>query len=388
MELRRIGNRAAGERSPLTMRYPPPAVAGDPVEAIDTPALVVELDVLERNIATMSAATRGIALRPHGKSHKCPDIAKLQVAAGAVGICCQKVAEAEAFVVAGIDNVLITNEIVGTHKLDRLASIAGRAKIGVLVDDAANIAALAAAVRAAHAQVDVLVEIDVGTNRCGIAPGQPAASLAKAVAAQTGLRFAGLHAYQGSAQHLRSPAERRDAIRRAAEWTADTKHLIEQSGLACTTVTGAGTGTYMLERDSGVYNELQPGSYVFMDADYGRNTRADGDPVFGQSLYILTTVMSHPSADRAVIDAGLKAFAVDSGLPRIARDNGVNLIKASDEHGVLALPQHPASVRIGERLRLIPGHCDPTVNLYDWLVGVRAGIVECVWPVSARGGFA
>jgi 3-hydroxy-D-aspartate aldolase len=371
-----------------TMNIPPPAVVGMPLEMVDTPALIVDLDVLRRNIDTMATAVRGVHLRPHAKSHKCPDIARLQIAAGAVGICCQKVAEAEAFVAAGIDDVLITNEIVGADKLARLAVLAKRASIGVLVDDVANVAALGVAARAADARINVLVEIDVGANRCGVAPGEAAAALAQRIADQTGLRFAGLHAYQGSAQHLRTPDARRAAVLRAIAWARDTKRLIEQRGLACTTVTGAGTGTYALERDSGLYTELQPGSYVFMDADYGRNTIAGGDAVFAQSLYVWTTVMSHPTSDRAVVDAGLKAFAVDSGLPVIARCDGVAVVKASDEHAVLAIDSRSAGVHLGDKLRLIPGHCDPTVNLHDWIVGVRDGTVECVWPVSARGAFA
>ena len=374
------------------MQYPAPAQVGDPIDAVDTPALIVDLDVLERNIAAMASAVKGMALRPHAKSHKCPAIATLQIAAGAVGVCCQKVAEAEAFVLGGIGDVLVTNEIVGASKLARLAALAKRARIGVLVDDAINIAALGEAVRTAGAQIDVLVEIDVGTNRCGVAPGQPAVALAKAIAAQPGLRFAGLQAYQGSAQHFRTPAERRDAIGRAAAWAKETKDLIERSGLQCATVTGAGTGTYAFERASGVYTELQPGSYIFMDADYGRNTLSGDDLVFGQSLYILATVMSHASAQHAVVDAGLKAFAVDSGLPVVAHGGhmrtDITVVKASDEHAVLALAPDAVALGLGDKIRLIPGHCDPTVNLHDWIVGVRNGVVECVWPISARGGFA
>ena len=157
------------------------------------------------------------------------------------------------------------------------------------------------------------------------------------------------------------------------------------SGIACPTVTGAGTGTFLLERNSGVYTELQPGSYVFMDADYGRNELNSSEPVFAQSLYVWTTVMSAPTADRAIVDAGLKAFSVDSGLPLVADRPELECTKASDEHGVLRVPTGAENLRVGDKIRLVPGHCDPTVNLHDWLVGVRKGRVECVWPVSARG---
>ena len=361
--------------------------SGQVLDEVDTPALIVDLDAFERNIAAMAAAVAGrdVRLRPHAKSHKCPDIARLQIAAGAVGVCCQKVSEAEALVAAGIRDVLVSNEIVGAPKLARLAALAGNANLGVLVDDRDNIAALGEAVRAAGTSLEVLVEIDVGAQRCGVAPGAPAAALARAVAAERGLRFGGLHAYQGAAQHLRSPAERRAAIGRAAELAASTRASIEDAGVACPTITGAGTGTFVLERDSGIYNELQPGSYVFMDADYGRNERSPEEPRFEQSLFVWTTVMSTPAVDRVIVDAGLKAFAVDSGMPLVADAPGLEVIKASDEHGVVRVAPGSAAPALGAKLKLVPGHCDPTVNLYDWLIAVRGDRVEGLWPVAARG---
>jgi D-serine deaminase-like pyridoxal phosphate-dependent protein len=366
-----------------------PAQVGDPLAEVDTPALIIDLDLFEGNLAAMAAAVRGkgVRLRPHAKSHKCPEIAKRQIAHGAVGICCQKVGEAEAFVAAGITDVLVTNEIVGGHKLARLAALTRSACIGVLVDNPGNVAELAKAALHAGSTVEVLVEIDVGAHRCGVAPGACALELARAVVSQTGagLRFGGLHAYQGAAQHLRRPAERRAASARAVECARDTKALIESAGIACPTVTGAGTGTFLLECDSGVYTELQPGSYVFMDADYGRNELNAGEPVFAQSLFLWTTVMSAPAADRSIVDAGLKAFSVDSGLPLVADRPELECTKASDEHGVLQVPIGAENLRVGDKIRLVPGHCDPTVNLHDWIVGVRMGRVECVWPVSARG---
>jgi D-serine deaminase-like pyridoxal phosphate-dependent protein len=366
---------------------PPSARIGDRLDDVDTPALVVLLDAREGNVATMAAAVQGhgVRLRPHAKSHKCPDIAARQIAAGAVGICCQKVGEAEAFVAAGVTDVLITNEIVGASKLARLAALARNATVGVLVDDRDNVERLAAAMREGGASIDVLVEVDVGAHRCGVFPGAPALELAKVISGERQLRFRGLQAYQGAAQHLRRPAERRAAIARAAELASETKTLIERAGIACGTVTGAGTGTLALERDSGVYTELQPGSYIFMDADYGRNERADDELRFAQSLFVWTSVMSTPAPDRAIVDAGLKAFAVDSGMPLVAGAPGLELVKASDEHGVVHVPLGAARPRLGEKLMLVPGHCDPTVNLYDWIVGVRADRVETLWPIAARG---
>ena len=364
-----------------------PARIGDAVDDVDTPALVVDLDAFERNLDLMANAARGtgIALRPHAKAHKCPDIAQLQIERGAVGICCQKVGEAEAFVDAGIRDVLVTNEIVGAAKVARLAALANNAIIGALVDDAANVRHLGAAARAAGSTLDVLIEIEVGMNRCGVAPGAPAASLAGVVARTPALRLRGVHAYHGGAQHLRTPVERRDAIARAARLARETKSAIEAVGIMCPVVTGAGTGTWQHERDSGVYTELQPGSYVFMDADYHRNALAPDEHHFEQSLYVLASVMSAPVRNRAVVDAGLKAFAFDSGLPLVHGTAGLEYVKASDEHGVLAVAAHREPPLAGDRVWLIPGHCDPTVNLYDWIVGVRGTRVECLWPVSARG---
>lgn len=365
----------------------PPAAVGIPLEEIDTPALVLDLDALEGNIARMAAAVKesGVRLRPHAKSHKCAEIARRQIAAGAVGVCCQKVSEAEALAQGGVADVLVTNEIVGKQKLARLARLAREAKVAVLADDAGNVAELDAAARKEGVRLEVLIEIDVGAQRCGIAPGAPALALARRVAACKSLRFAGLHAYHGSVQHVRDPRERRAAIAAAAEKAKLTKTLIENAGIACETITGAGTGTFMLESASRVFTEIQPGSYVFMDADYNRNLWEEGWPRFEQSLFVLATVMSAPSPGRAVLDAGLKASSVDSGMPQVHQRPGVEYVKASDEHGVLKIAASAKLPALGEKLLLVPGHCDPTVNLYDWLVCVRKGKVEALWPVTARG---
>src|SRR5882672_4741708 len=365
----------------------PHASIGIALDEVDTPALVLDLDALEGNLLRMADAVRqgGVRLRPHAKSHKCAEIARRQVAAGAVGVCSQKVSEAEALVAGGVADVLVTNEIVGKRKLARLAQLAREAKVGVLADDGGNVADLDAAAREEGVRLDVLVEIDVGADRCGIAPGEPALALARRISACGSLRFAGLHAYHGSAQHVRDPGERRAAIAAAAEKARRTKTLIENAGIACETVTGAGTGTFLLESASRVFNEIQPGSYVFMDADYNRNVWEEGWPRFEQSLFVLATVMSAPSPGHAVLDAGLKASSVDSGLPQVHQRPGVEYVRASDEHGVLKIAAGAKAPSLGEKLLLVPGHCDPTVNLYDWLVCVRRGRVEALWPVTARG---
>ncbi|MBI1397255.1 MAG: DSD1 family PLP-dependent enzyme [Betaproteobacteria bacterium] len=359
-------------------------------DEIDTPALLLDLDAFEFNLDALDAslAGRNVRVRPHAKSHKCPAIARRQIARGAVGVCCQKVSEAEALVDGGIANVLVSNEVVGATKLARLARLARRAKMLVLADDAENVRALQKAAEEAGVELEVLVELDVGAGRCGVAPGEPAAALAGLIVAQGNLRFGGIHAYQGGAQHLRTVAEREHAIAKATTLVRETLAALRDKGIAVPVVTGAGTGTYPIEASGGVYGEIQPGSYVFMDADYGRNLDGEGRPVatFRQSLFILATVMSRPSPTRAIVDVGLKAHSVDSGMPVVADIPGATYVRASDEHGVVEL-EPGTDLPLGTKIRLIPGHCDPTVNLYDWLVCTRSGRVEDVWPVSARGAF-
>ncbi|WP_334189225.1 DSD1 family PLP-dependent enzyme [Noviherbaspirillum sp.] len=364
----------------------PAAQPGDMMDRIDTPALILDLDIFERNLQRLADAVKGrnVRLRPHAKSHKCPEIALRQIALGAVGICCQKVSEAAPFVDAGITDILITNQIVGTQKIDRLMHLASAAKIGVLVDHIRQVDDMAAAATHSGIRLDVYIEVDVGAGRSGVPPGRDAVALAALIASRPPLRFAGLHCYQGSAQHMRSSQERRQAIANAAAMAQATKDEIEAAGIKVEIITGAGTGTLVHERDSGVYNELQPGSYVFMDRDYADNRRGDGDIAFEHALFVKTTVMSRPAPGRAVVDAGLKASSVDSGMPVIWGRSDVRYLKASDEHGVLATDD-AMSPALGDQLMLVPGHCDPTVNLYDQLVCVRAGVVEALWPIAARG---
>jgi D-serine deaminase-like pyridoxal phosphate-dependent protein len=361
----------------------PPAAVGQRLEEVDTPALVVDLDAFERNLRALadSVAGRDVRVRAHAKTHKCPEIAKRQIAAGAVGVCCQKVSEAEAMVEGGINDVLVSNEVVGAPKIARLAELSRRAKIGICVDSKENVRALAAS----NAPLDVYVEIEVGMRRCGVPPGEPAASLARDIAGSKNLRFAGLQAYHGRAQHMRSLEERRAAIANAAKAVRTTKDLLEKERIACPIVTGAGSGTYMLEVESGAWNEIQPGSYVFMDVDYARNEWASPLPRFEHALFVLAAVMSRPSRELAIVDAGLKASSVDSGMPGVWQRPGLTYVQASDEHGKIEIASGTAAPALGEKILLVPGHCDPTVNLYDWYVGIRAGVVRELWPITARG---
>jgi 3-hydroxy-D-aspartate aldolase len=212
-------------------------------------------------------------------------------------------------------------------------------------------------------------------------------ALAREVKAKPHLAFGGLQAYHGSAQHLRGWDDRRAAIAQATDKAGSTRDLLERHGVACPVVTGAGTGTFEFEAGSGVYTELQCGSYIFMDADYGRNLDPDGAPtkVFEPSLFVWATVMSRPTDERAIVDAGLKALAFDSGPPAVWGEPAAVYERASDEHGRLAVTGATNRLRIGDKVRLVPGHCDPTVNLYDWYVGIRGGHVAAIWPITARG---
>jgi 3-hydroxy-D-aspartate aldolase len=279
-----------------------PAEIGMPIAEVDTPALILDLDAFRRNLDRLDASLAGkpVKVRPHAKSHKCPEIALRQLKRGAVGVCCQKVSEAIAMVDGGVPDVLIANEVVGAPKLGMLAALAKRARVAVCADDPGNVAALDEAARAAGVRLDVLVEVNVGANRCGVEPGEPAVKLAQSIARSRNLRFAGLQAYQGAAQHLRKVEERRAAIENACARVKQTTELLSKAGIACEKVTGAGTGTYMFEAVSGIYHELQAGSYIFMDVDYGKNDWTEsGIPRFEHSLFVWTTVMRPRAWTRA-----------------------------------------------------------------------------------------
>jgi len=375
----------------LDVGYDIPALPGMDEADIQTPCLILDLDALERNIKKMGdyASAHGMRHRVHGKMHKSVDVAQLQVAlGGACGVCCQKVSEAEVFARGGITDVLVSNQVRDPAKIDRLARLP---KLGartiVCVDDVANVADLSAAAQKHGTEIECLVEIDCGAGRCGVTTTPAVVEIAKAIDAAPGLTFSGLQAYQGAMQHLDSYADRKAKIDLAVAQVKDAVDALKAEGLACDIVGGGGTGSYYFESASGVYNELQCGSYAFMDADYGRILDENGQRIdrgeWENALFILTSVMSHAKPDKAIVDAGLKAQSVDSGLPVVFGRDDVTYVKCSDEHGVVADPK--GVLKVNEKLRLVPGHCDPTCNVHDWYVGVRNGKVEVVWPVSARG---
>jgi 3-hydroxy-D-aspartate aldolase len=375
----------------LEVGYDIPALPGMDEADIQTPCLILDLDALERNIVKMGdyAKAHGMRHRVHGKMHKSVDVAKLQERlGGAVGVCCQKVSEAEVFARGGIKDVLVSNQVRDPAKIDRLARLP---KLGartiVCVDDVANVADLSAAAVKHGTQIEVFVEIDCGAGRCGVKTPEEVVAIAKAVAAAPGLKFTGIQAYQGAMQHMDKYEDRKAKLDAAIAQVKSCVDALEAAGLKPDLVSGGGTGSYYFESNSGVYNELQCGSYAFMDADYGRILDKDGHRIdrgeWENALFILTSVMSHVKADKAICDAGLKAQSVDSGLPVIFGRDDVKYVKCSDEHGVI---EDAAGVlKVGDKLKLIPGHCDPTCNVHDWYVGVRNGKVEVVWPVSARG---
>ncbi|MCK0167242.1 DSD1 family PLP-dependent enzyme [Jannaschia sp. S6380] len=378
-------------RDDLEVGYDVPALPGMDEADIQTPCLVLDLDALERNVAKMGdyARSRGMRHRSHGKMHKSVDVQKLQQEmGGACGVCCQKVSEAEVFARGGITDILVSNQATDPAKIRRLANLP---KLGArticCVDDLANVADLLKGATDAGTGIECLVEIDCGAGRCGVTTTEEVVALAKAIDAAEGLTFSGIQAYQGAMQHLDSYEERRAKTQVAIDMVRDAVDALKARGLDCDIVGGGGTGSYYFESGSGVYNELQCGSYAFMDADYGRILDKDGNRIddgeWENALFILTSVMSHAKADKAIVDAGLKAQSVDSGLPTIFGRDDVQYVKCSDEHGVVADPQ--GVLKVNDKLKLVPGHCDPTCNVHDWYVGVRGGKVETLWPVSARG---
>lgn len=375
----------------LEIGYDIPAAIGMDESEIQTPCLILDLDSLERNIKKMGdyARAHGMRHRVHGKMHKSVDVAKLQEnLGGAIGVCCQKPSEAEVFARAGIRDILISNQVRDPLKIDRLAQLPKHGgRIIVCVDDIENVSDLSAAAQKHGTELHCFIEIDCGAGRCGVNTTGDVVTIAQAIETASNLRFTGIQAYQGAMQHMDSYEDRKKKLDAAIAIVQQAVDALKTVGLEPELISGGGTGSYYFESNSGVYNELQCGSYAFMDADYGRIQDKDGKRIdqgeWQNALFILTSVMSHTKPDKAICDAGLKAQSVDSGLPFIFGRKDVEYIKCSDEHGVIADPE--GVLRINERLKLVPGHCDPTCNVHDWYVGVRNGKVETLWPVSARG---
>lgn len=372
---------------------PPIAIPGQNANTVSTPALLVDLDAFEYNIHHMAtlAHQHGVALRPHAKAHKSSAVALAQLAQGATGICCQKLSEVYPFMNAGVKDIFISNQFVGETKVAMAIELAHHVKLSVCVDHPAQVEALGKAADSAGVSITVLPEVDIGHGRCGVPHAEGLLALADCIARYHSLRFGGIQAYHGGIQHVSDWDGRKQSAIRAAAITQTFIHALESRGIRCPTVTGGGTGTVEFDAASGVYTEIQPGTYVFMDDHYGTNGWA-GNLRLRQSLFIASTIMSTCKPGRAVCDVGLKGVAVDSGLPRVSQTAGgdrFRYIAANDEHGILTTTQNETADGrndpLGERVLLIPGHCDPTCNLYAEYVGIRNGIVECVWDIDARG---
>jgi 3-hydroxy-D-aspartate aldolase len=359
---------------------------------LDTPALVVDLDALARNIAAMAAHARavGVALRPHAKTHKSVRIAEMQVAAGAVGICCATLGEAEVMVAGGIPGVHITSPQVTPSKITRLMALNARAQRGlsVVVDHPENVAALDRASLAADKRLDVLVDFSAGHRRTGCRDEASLAALARAVAKAVGLVFGGIQSYSGNLQHIPRRAERREmALARLAELGGIIVRLRE-GGIDVPIVTGAGTGTFDLDPEARVFTELQVGSYIFMDVDYlraledGRNA-----PPFETALFLATAVVSANADGYVTTDGGLKSFATDGPAPEVSSGAppGSQYRFFGDEHGKLILPEGAPRPPLGTIVECVTPHCDPTVNLHDFYHLVRGDTLVDIWPVDARG---
>jgi D-serine deaminase-like pyridoxal phosphate-dependent protein len=348
---------------------------------IPTPALVVDVNALDRNIRQMASffSTRACKLRPHFKAHKTPEIARRQLAAGAcTGLTCATVGEAEV-AASFCDDILIANEIVGAENCRRVTALARRARMTIAVDSAVGLEGISAAARATGATIGALVDLNVGQNRCGVAPGDEAVAIGKLVASARGVTLRGLMGYEGHAVGIADRSERERTVRASMQQLVSTRRMFERAGLPADIVSAGGTGSYDI---SGVFDgitEIQAGSYALMDTDYGRL----GLP-FEHALFVLGTIVSRPALERAVADCGHKSCTKDHGHPAVWNIAGASVLALNDEHATIALPQSNG-LKIGDRIRLLPSHIDPTMNLHDVAYAVEGDAVVGVWPIAARG---
>jgi 3-hydroxy-D-aspartate aldolase len=357
-------------------------------DQLNTPVLVIDREALDRNLARMAdkARAHGVALRPHAKTHKSVDLARRQIAAGAIGVCCAKLGEAEALADGGIASLLISSPVASPPAIGRLVDLAARlAELIVVVDHPDNAAALAAA---ADRPIDVLVDIDPGMRRTGVASAAAAVELARAIRAHDRLRYRGVQMYCGMQQHIASYAERDAVIHDRMQYLASVIALLAADGARPEIVTGAGTGTHRIDAAIGVLTEWQVGSYLFMDRQYTDcDLTGDGQSPFEYALFVDARVVSCNAPGMATIDAGFKAFATDGGLPVIVAGAppGATYRFMGDEHGAVVDPAGRHAWRLGDLVRLVVPHCDPTVNLYDSYHVFAGDTLEAIWPVSARG---
>lgn len=355
---------------------------GKSVYDIDTPALVIDLDAMERNIRRMADffRDRPANLRPHAKTHKTPELAKMQLDAGAIGITCAKLGEAEVMADAGIRGLLVANEVIGAQKIARLAEVAKKSDIIVAVDQAENAREISDAALAAGVQVGILIEVDVGQGRCGVKPGGPAVRLAQEVLKLRGLRFRGIMGYEGHIVLNPDREVRESECQRSMTQLVGTKEAIEAAGIPVEIVSGGGTGTYSVTGAFPGVTEVQAGSYITMDARY-----KGLDLGFECALTVLTTVVSRNGPEVVICDAGMKAVTREFGMPE-SKDPRMEVLHLSEEHGKLGVKDAGGvPYRVGDKIELIPSHGCTTINLHDTFYGARAGRVEAVWDIAARG---
>ncbi|GAC1434955.1 MAG: DSD1 family PLP-dependent enzyme [Ktedonobacteraceae bacterium] len=361
---------------------------GDLLDTLDTPAMIIDLPLMEANIAKLMGAFRGcsVAVRPHLKTVKSPELAHLLLQAGAIGGCVAKVSEAEVMARAGVEDLLITSEIVGKPKLARLAALVREhPKVKVVVDSLVGAQALNQAMQDAELHVNVLLDINVGQNRCGVTPGQEAVTLAQSMSTMSNLHLIGVQGYEGHLQHIHDADERERLCRASMQLLTNTAMQLREMGFPIQIVTTGGTGTAEICASCEGVTEVQPGSFIFMDTDY-RNALG---PVYTNALTILSTVISRPTAERAVVDAGLKSLSIDSGMAEPQGLPGVTYQPGGDEHGILTWHENmqtPSSkLDVGERIAFIPSHIDTTINLHDTYYAYRDGRIEAIWSVATRG---
>lgn len=349
-------------------------------DEIDTPALLIDLDLMEKNISTMANYFKGkkAKLRAHTKVHRTPIIAHKQVEAGAKGICCQKVGEAEVMAAGGIRDIMVTNEIVTPSKIDRLVALSKYADIAVPVDDFSNAEALSEAARREGVELKVLVDIHMGSGRCGVEPGEPALNLAKHIDGLEGLELMGLMGFEGHLSHIEPRQKRRTEIEKHEALLIDTKALIEKSGIEIAEISTGSTGTYDVSAIIPGVTEIQAGSYILMDAGYHPHV-----PEFDCALTVLSTVTSKPSDDRAITDAGLMSINTVGRKPVVVGKNGLEAVGVHAEHTILKI-EKPVKIEIGDKIELIPPYLDGTVKLHERFYGIRKGKIEAVWRILGR----
>ena len=353
---------------------------------LDTPALLIDLDKMEANIEKMANYFTNVnaVLRPHVKTHKTPIIAHKQIAAGeTIGVTCAKLGEAEAVIHAGIRDVLIANQIVSTHKIARLINLARHSEIMVAVDNSQNVQAISDAASAKGVNIRMLVEVNIGMNRCGVDPGQPTLTLARQICQSPNLIFEGLMGYEGHTVAKPNRIERETTTREAMQRLIDTKHYLEKHDVAVSIMSGGGTGTFNITGSLPEMTEVQAGSYVFMDSTY-RNVEGVGEQ-FACALSVLATVVSRPERNRLIVDTGMKVLAKEFGIPQPIGIAGLEMTGLSEEHGTILVIDTNVPFTPGDKLEILPTHCCTTVNLHDRYYGIRNGIVESVWNITARG---